>query len=164
MTNKQQNNEKLNPYQPPQSMQDIDLHTEVVAYPIIKVIIGYAILGTLCGAVVSILGELIRESFVIKNKLDWIFGTIVVSAIGFMPALITGVILAWRKLFIKSFLDYVKIALLGLIISVSYGFLLLCFFIGIDRIRNETGDIFLLMGLVGAISAVIVGKLLLPKK
>ncbi len=157
-------NKSDNPYQPPQSMQDIDLHTEVVAYPIIKVIIGYAILGSLCGVIVSILGVLAMEGFVIKNKVDWTFGITIVSAIGFMPALITGCILAWRKFIITNLFDYIKIALLASIISASYGFLVLYFFIKVHKMGTDEVKIFLLMGLVGAISAVIVGKLLLPKK
>ncbi len=76
--------------------------------------------------------------------------------LGLIPALLTGIILAKKQFMIKEKMDYLEIAFFGFLISIIYVFPSL-----------SSSDTFLSLfsvGLIGAISAVIVGKWVLPKE
>ncbi len=162
------NNQPNNPYQPPQSMQttvvdkkQLQAEVDSAPYPRIKVALGYAILGSLCGAgLIIIILALLEES---PNVLFLPYDFLIATMISFIPALLTGIVLSWRKFVIYQWIDYAKVAGLGAIISFVYIFLLslsvLVFIRGNDIFVASTTA-----GFIEAISAVIVGKWVLPKK
>ncbi len=176
MNKKRTNSEELNPYQPPQSIQDIELQMEVIGYPRKKVIVNYAILGALVGGMVAgiFVGLIVifqtlwtgEGTIYLVFTLFKVVSTMILLAMvgGFIPALITGIVLAWKKIVVSHYHDYVNVGVLGLVVSAGLIFLplLLGLFLGMVAVRELI--ICIPVALVGAISAVIVGKWVLPKE
>ncbi len=79
---------------------------------------------------------------------------------GLIPALVTGLILAIMEFMIKDKKDYLKVAFVGFLTSAIY--MSIPLFNAITELENFL--FILAIGLLGAISAVIVGKYALPKE
>lgn len=175
MNKAQKNSKNLTPYHPPQSMQNIELQTIEVEYPNKTVIGSYAVLGTLVGGgVTGVFAGLIvifrtlwtgEGAMYLVSSLFQVVPIVVLLAMiaGFIPALVTGIVLAWNKVVISHYRDYIKVAVCGLVISTGLDFFLLLvgLFFGMVAVREFI--ICIPIALVGAISAVIVGKWVLPK-
>lgn len=163
------NNQPNNPYQPPQSMQttvvdkkQLQAEVDSAPYPRVKVALGYAIVGTLFGnGFIILILVLVTGEF---TNIEWMLSDFMIATvISFIPALLTGVVLSWRKFVIYQWIDYAKVAGLGAIISFVYGILLSLSVLTFIR----GNDIFIasaIAGFIGVVSAVIVGQLVLPKK
>lgn len=138
-------------------------------YPTVKVILGYALLGGIVGGfpllpfiILSILEDL--------SNIRVLFGLVFPFVVGFIPALITGIVLAYFKIAIKNKIDYFKPFWIG------FGVTYLCF-ASIPIVWMFFGDInneallyliwnlagYLLLALIGGVSSVILAKFLLPK-
>ncbi len=130
--------------------------------PYVKVALGYAIVGTLFGnGFIILILVLVTGEF---TNIEWMLSDFMIATvISFIPALLTGVVLSWRKFVIYQWIDYAKVAGLGAIISFVYGILLSLSVLTFIR----GNDIFIasaIAGFIGVVSAVIVGQLVLPKK
>lgn len=147
-------------------------------YPKEKVIL----LFSLCGGAVGgfVLGislflyfdfsDIIKNQniFTVKNLLETLLSLFGVSLagvfFGFIPALITGIYLAMKEFIIINKKDYLSLLLTGGIITI-FIFLILILLIST---KGQTIDayinlVFLILFLIGGISAMICGKLFLPK-
>lgn len=142
-------------------------------YPTKKVIIGYTLLGGLTGGVFVLVFTLIID--LVFNKQWRTFDemaevlTFAVMA-GTPSAFLTGVYLARTKSYLKNKTDAFKCALVGFIATFLPYFLLLLAVNGADFDKSSLNalvamtQVVVLVGMVGAMSAVILAAFLLPKR
>lgn len=77
---------------------------------------------------------------------------------GFVPALFTGMWLAWRKVYIYNRLSYLRVGLVGCVMTA------ICYLIVSFSNASIIFSLMLPLLMVGGISAVIMGYFVLPKK
>ncbi|UYZ68528.1 hypothetical protein LP122_12440 [Moraxella bovis] len=139
----------------------------MMKYPTKQVIISYSLLGGMIGSF------LILPFFVMANLPAFFRGFILFMVIGwvigFTPALLTGIVLAYLKIRILRKMDYFKTFWVG------FGVTFLCFFaLNIMSFFRDFDDeiilsflLFLLscvvMSLIGGISSTLLAKFILPK-
>lgn len=142
-------------------------------YPTLKVITTYTLLGGIVGGMPLLIFAVLAfffYDFVGKNQiLPFIF---VVWAIGFVPALLTGIILAYFKIKILQSDDYFKTFWIGfgvtfiywLIINIESTFYTF-YKLNENLFSGIVSVIFshLVFALIGGISSTILAKFLLPK-
>lgn len=147
------------------SLNDI----EETPYPINKVGWGYSLLGGMVG------GAIVGISFIFDYQglellLIFILASIVCGALlGLIPSAITGAWIINKKLRIKNIEDYCKLFLMGFLVSSIYAVLALIlnqYLFEWFPSSNFTGQLLPItagMGLLGGVSSIILGKILLPK-
>lgn len=122
-------------------------------YPKAKVILCYCLFGgAMGGFFLGLLWIFTRfRGVILLEKLSFVFVSMLFgSVLGLLPALFTALILVFRKFYIKSVIDYLYLAILGFIVTAITG---ITFFVP-----------WYVIATVGAISTVILGKFVLPKK
>lgn len=137
-------------------------------YPIGKVLFSFAFGGIFGGLIVFII-EMIEKLFDLNHHI-WTndLGSILLASVGYMiwgailgfiPAFLTGIYCSLRKIVIKNWKSYLHLYLVGTLCSAIY-------FATWATLSDATlAYIFELwaIGSVGGISAMICGKLFLPK-
>lgn len=138
-------------------------NNELGAYPYLQVIILFAGFGSLVGGVIAELGLL----FVFRNADFAQIGyqpLLYVGLLGFIPALLTGVIVAYKKIWRGDHKSLRTTFLVGFITSAGYmGAIIL--YLGINS-WIEVGVLLAFMigiGLFGAINSAIASRIALPK-
>ncbi len=137
-----------------------------IGYPTTSVIFLYAFAGGAVGGFFVGLALWLVKFY--EEGLSVLLGVIFLPMIamffgiffGMIPALMTGLILAIMEFIIKDKMDYVKVAFVGFLTSAIY--MSIPLFNAISKLENFL--FILAIGLVGAVSAVIVGKYALPKE
>lgn len=136
-------------------------------YPTNKILYTYAILGGLVGGLLIGLFALVGELDGIKDILDFIGSVLFISIIGmfvgFIPATATGYLIGRFK-FYKKPSHFIIISLIGFFTSFIFALVFLFF---TDKLSlesvNDDLTIMSVMGLLGALSAIIIGWFVLPK-
>ncbi|AWY19715.1 hypothetical protein LP123_03850 [Moraxella bovis] len=138
-----------------------------VTYPTNKILYTYAILSGLVGGVIIGLFALVGEPDGIKVIPAYIDAVLFIGFIGifvgFIPETATGYLITKFKLY-KNFRHFISIKLIGFMISAIYVFLFI-FFTG-ELLLQDIYYILTLMGfmgLLGALSAFIIGWFVLLK-
>ena len=138
-------------------------NNNVAAYPYVQVIILFAGLGSVVGGVIAELALL----FVFRNADFAQIGyqpLLYVGLLGFIPALLTGIIVTCKNVWRGDHKSIITIFLIGFITSAGYmGAIVL--YLGINSLI-EVGVLLAFMigiGLFGAINSVIAGCIALPK-
>lgn len=138
-----------------------------VNYPTTKILYTYAILGGLVGGVLIGLVGMVGEIDSITDILEFISAVLFIGFIGmfigFIPATATGYLITKFKLY-KNFRHFISITLIGFMTSAIYFFLFM-FFTG-ELLLQDIHYILKLMsfmGLLGALSAFIIGWFVLQK-
>lgn len=127
--------------------------------PLAFVLLGGFIGGCIIGLISSIMAisnfNNIDISYLFMVVIFGVFGIV----FGFIPALLMGVYVAYRRFIIVDWHDYVHLYVVGTFISAIY---FLCWS---NVALNEPSDMAKLwvMGSIGGISAVLIGKLFIPK-
>lgn len=149
-------------------------------YPNAKILLAYTIVGSLIGSLLYLLLWLGDEIFSsisylrlpnldIKNGniyfIFFIYG--VVAMAGAIPAFITGGIITMSKIRTNSHWDYLKIFTIGFIVTLILVYVLtivVSFYIPpiTKLLLGNQNKVFLTLS--GALSAVIIGKWILPKR
>ncbi|WP_201608512.1 hypothetical protein [Psychrobacter okhotskensis] len=138
-------------------------NNNVGAYPYLSVIILFAGLGSMVGGVIAELGLL----FIFRNADFAQIGyqpLLYVGLLGFIPALLTGILVAYKNIWRGDHKSLRTTFLIGFITSAGYmGAIVL--YLGINSLI-EVGVLLVFMigiGLFGAINAAIAGCIALPK-
>ncbi|PKG35034.1 MULTISPECIES: hypothetical protein [Psychrobacter] len=138
-------------------------NNNVGAYPYLSVIILFAGLGSMVGGVIAELGLL----FIFRNADFAQIGCqplLYVGLLGFIPALLTGILVAYKNIWRGDHKSLRTTFLIGFITSAGYmGAIVL--YLGINS-WIEVGVLLAFMigiGLFGAINAAIAGCIALPK-
>lgn len=138
-------------------------NNNVGAYPYLSVIILFAGLGSMVGGLIAELGLL----FVFRNADFAQIGCqplLYVGLLGFIPALLTGIIVATQRIWRGDHKSLRTIFLIGFITSAGYmGTIIL--YLGINSLI-EVGVLLAFMigiGLFGAINSAIASCIALPK-
>ena len=138
-------------------------NNNVGAYPYLSVIILFAGLGSMVGGVIAELGLL----FIFRNADFAQIGCqplLYVGLLGFIPALLTGILVAYKNIWRGDHKSLRTTFLIGFITSAGYmGAIVL--YLGINSLI-EIGVLFAFMiaiGLFGAINSAIASCIALPK-
>ena len=138
-------------------------NNNVSAYPYLSVIILFAGLGSMVGGLIAELGLL----FVFRNADFAQIGyqpLLYVGLLGFIPALLTGILVAYKNIWRGDHKSLRTTFLVGFVISAGYmGAIIL--YLGINSLI-EVGVLLAFMigiGLFGAINSAIAGCIALPK-
>ena len=138
-------------------------NNNVGAYPYLSVIILFAGLGSMVGGLIAELGLL----FVFRNADFAQIGyqpLLYVGLLGFIPALLTGILVAYKNIWRGDHKSLRTTFLVGFVISAGYmGAIIL--YLGINSLI-EVGVLLAFMigiGLFGAINSAIAGCIALPK-
>lgn len=144
-------------------------------YPKNKIFLSYMFLGSLIGSLltVSIIAIYIglfyynSEPFIdiILEFMAFIliYGLIGV-AVGIIPASITGLYIIKQKIYKNYWQDYMELGLVGFLVSLLF-YSAICFYIydGDSELIQPVAIFILATSIVGAISSIITGHLVLPK-
>lgn len=139
-------------------------------YPKNKIFLSYMLLGSLIGSLLttSIIAIYLKSmdyhsepfiDIILKIMGFTLFFGLIGVVVGIIPASITGLLIIKQKIYKNHWYDYIKLGLIGFL--VSFSFYLAIFFIfdiGGFRIIDSTS-----ISIVGAISSIITGYLVLPK-
>lgn len=142
-------------------------------YPTKKVVFAYTLIGGAIGGtlialwLISII--IAFDSDFLELAKDFIIWILMGAVIGFLPALITSVIISLKRIRLLHLRNYLQISLIGYV--TTFPLLVLIDVLMINWLNELTGyhlklnDLIwcLEFSLVGAISSVIVGKIFLPK-
>lgn len=124
-----------------------------LSYPYKKVLLGFTLLG---GAVGGFLLGLSTEIYYGSYHLNSILFSLLLAffgiGFGLIPASISGIFLCCIKFYIKNFIDYIKLFVLGWLISAMF-----FYFSGLKF--ND----WIFVSSAGGMSAVVCGKLFVPK-
>lgn len=141
-------------------------------YPSSYVIAVYALLGGPTGGLVigllyCIISILNQRDFTLMLQFV-IFAIFIGFVVGIIPAMLTGIVLAYNEMTISkvnNFITYLMIALTGFIVTVGYIIVLWIMLSGFPKYTDMSSVAGLMgvFGLIGAFSAIIVGKIVLPK-
>ncbi|MDN6275103.1 hypothetical protein [Psychrobacter sp.] len=141
----------------------MNTNQDLGAYPYVQVIILFAGIG-------SLVGGLIAQLFLLFFFRDADFAKIgyqpllYVGLLGFIPALVTGFIVARQKIWRSGYQDIGKVFLIGFVVSAIY-MAAIVLYLGINS-WIEVGVLLVFMmviGLFGAINSAIAGCVALPK-
>lgn len=143
-------------------------------YPICKVLCGFAF-GGIFGGLILCLGDVSINmldldhyiwTYNLKEILFMLFWYKMIGLVfGFIPAFLTGIYCLTLKLNIKTWIDYIHLFTIGYILSFIYFLVSDKFFIKIKGfVLFSTEEDYSLFGFIGGISAIICGKLFLPKR
>ena len=154
-------------------------------YPTTKIITYYALLGGMVGGLVFavVLGIMLLieqiQTQAFRTDLSAIsdfvtgFGGILIASfiVGFLPALLTGIIISLKRICLITLRNYLQIAVIGFLVSLpilgiivgimgnwSNGLSGFHFNLILDNVLTILG-----FSCIGAVSSVIVGKFVLPK-
>ena len=136
-------------------------------YPTNKILYTYAVLGGLVGGVLIGMVGMAGELDGIKDIVDFIGSVLFIGIIGmfvgFIPATATGYLISKFK-FYKKPSHFFIISLIGFFTSFIFA---LAFLFFTDKLSlesvNDDLTIMSVMGLLGALSAIIIGWFVLPK-
>lgn len=143
-------------------------------YPTLKVILSYTLMGSL-GGTLPIIPVLIY-AIVAGDDVEMILFLYAVilmvgTAIGFIPALITGCMLSYFKVRILKVKDYLKVFFFGLLTTFSFLLIILAtdFMADVNALVESIDDFFssiflsFWIAIIGGILSTILAKFLLPK-
>lgn len=158
---------------------------DIKSYPTKKVILTYSLLGGLVGGLIYSLAvgsvllveQVLHQSFKTDTTafMDVLFGfagiLMVSFIVGFIPALLTGISIAIKKIRLIKKLAYLRLALIGFLATVPISTVLILLIAmwsnGLSRLTpsliTENILTILVVSSIGGLSSVIVGKLVLPK-
>ncbi|OPH39766.1 hypothetical protein [Moraxella equi] len=143
-------------------------------YPTLKVILSYALLGSLVGTlpIIPVLIYAIIIGDDVENTL-FIYAVILMvgTVIGFIPALITGCMLSYFKVRILKVKDYLKAFFFGLLTTFSFLLIILAtdFMTDVNALVESIDDFFssiflsFWIAIIGGLSSTILAKFILPK-
>ncbi|AWY19719.1 hypothetical protein [Moraxella bovis] len=151
-------------------------------YPKIKVIFGFGLLGGMIGGIMfCCIGFMIETTYEqIINHIShkgiislflklpfYILGFAFLGAwAGGIPAFLTGIYLSFKNFIFIDKKDYVKIFAIGFLITSIFALLMVVFSNQQPNMQITIWDFFLIsfpLAIIGGISAMICGKLFLPK-
>lgn len=137
-------------------------------YPFSKVVCFYPLIGGLIGGLLmgifAMGGELDRWSELFEYLGGVLFIAFFGIIVGLIPASITGFIIAKLELCKDRLSHYPIIFVVGFIISAIYIFIWLMITAGISMHLSYGFMMMFVIGLVGGISSIITGFILLPKQ
>ena len=150
-------------------MKNLDNEASESLYPTNLVGWGYSLMsGAIGGAIVGVF--FIFDTQNIEVLIFIIIMSIISGAVlGLIPSIITGVWIANNKTTIKSIEDYCKLFLMGFLVNSVYGLLatIISQYVFDWRITNNFSQYLLSitggMRLLGRLSSMILGKMILPK-
>ena len=150
-------------------MKNLENEASESLYPTNLVGWGYSLMGGAIGGAIAgvffIFDTQNIEVLIFIIIMSIIFGAV----LGLIPSIITGVWIANNKTTIKSIEDYCKVFLMGFLVSSVYGLLatIVSQYVFDWRITNNFSQYLLPitggMGLLGELSSMILGKMILPK-
>ena len=150
-------------------MKNLENEASESLYPTNLVGWGYSLMGGAIGGAIAgvffIFDTQNIEVLIFIIIMSIIFGAV----LGLIPSIITGVWIANNKTTIKSIEDYCKVFLMGFLVSSVYGLLatIISQYVFDWRITNNFNQYLLSitggMGLLGGLSSMILGKIILPK-
>ena len=151
------------------ALKNLENEASESSYPTNLVGWGYSLMGGAIGGAIAgvffIFDTQNIEVLIFIIIMSIISGTV----LGLIPSIITGAWIANNKTTIKSIEDYCKVFLMGFLVSSVYGLLatIVSQYVFDWRI-NSTFSQYLLpitggMGLLGGLSSMILGKMMLPK-
>ena len=155
------------------ALKNLENEASESSYPTNLVGWGYSLMGGAIGGAIAgvffIFDTQNIEVLIFIIIMSIIFGAV----LGLIPSIITGVWIANNKTTIKSIEDYCKVFLMGFLVSSVYGLLatIVSQYVFDWRITNNFSQYlfrYLLpitggMGLLGGLSSMILGKMILPK-
>lgn len=137
-------------------------------YPIFKVTFLYTVLGGMIGGMLSAISIFIGEFDRVSEIFEFIGSVIGFGLLGILfggiPASLTGYAISRLKFYKNIKKHYPLMALIGFILSAIYVVPLMAMIDGIKS--DEWNTVFTFMGvfgIIGAISAIVTGYLVLPK-
>lgn len=139
-------------------------HQKVNHYPYLKVGLGFAFGGFWGGIILSCINLVsTSEDMTLYDISETFFFVSILGLImGFIPAFLTGVYCLYHKLSIKTWIDYIHVSIVGYILSFIFFFTFNEYFLKGSWLSFQWKDYFY-FGFIGGISAMICGKLFLPK-
>ena len=151
------------------ALKNLENEASESSYPTNLVGWGYSLMGGAIGGAIAgvffIFDTQNIEVLIFIILMSIIFGAV----LGLMPSIITGVWIANNKTTIKGIEDYCKVFLMGFLVSSVYGLLatIVSQYVFDWRITNNFNQYLLSitggMGLLGGLSSMILGKIILPK-
>ena len=132
-------------------------------YPTLKVMLCYGLLGGFITGILVSMSLMIVLDNDTQTMLDLIImGGVLGLIIGFIPAILTGFILAKLSAVKDGFVDYALMFMVGGCVSMGFALLLFLIISGFDAISFSLFIAFI-MALFGGASSVIIGSIFLPK-
>lgn len=140
-------------------------------YPTLKIMTFYPLLG---GFVSGFLACLIfRDNIPYFNpiSLEFLVPAFGLSfIIGFIPFLLTGIVLSWFKIRVLKILDYIKAFVVGFCCIFLFVIFMMIIMYGLEKavsgmFANDGFEIFwsIIISTIGGISSTILAKFILPK-
>lgn len=158
---------------------------DIKSYPTKKVILTYSLLGGLVGGLIYSLAvgsvllveQVLHQSFKTDTTafMDVLFGfagiLMVSFIVGFIPALLTGISIAIKKIRLIKKLAYLRLALIGFLATVPISTVLILLIAmwsnGLSRLTpsliTENILTILVVSSIGGLSSIIIGRFVLPK-
>lgn len=147
----------------------LEKQSNTKSYPWLRVLIGFGLFGGWVGATVMSLmfvlfaglGPESWQGFDFKYFFENIFAGLTFKVIvGLLPAVMTAGVVIYQKLYLKTFKDWLKLALLGFVITIPFSLIAMTMAESIDI---EMFFLAVMVGLSGLFSALIIGGLTIPK-